>query len=92
MEALDLFFKSINDSITKLVPMKSLQISPRLLTSKGIVSFLYEGDEITVKDGRLVDDRDPSHVITSIRGTIASTRFEISVMDLKTRELSIVKL
>ncbi len=92
MDALDVFFKGIVDTQTKLYPLKSLHIPSRILTKQGKVGFLYEGDELAVQDGQLIDSETSTHVITSMRGTISNTIFEITVMDLNTRELSIVKM
>ncbi len=53
---------------------------------------IKEGDGICVKDGEIVDCNGiPQYVITSCRGRIDSD-FEISIISIKTKELSILYL
>lgn len=46
-----------------------------------------DGVLVCIKDNKVVNKEHPTHIVTSVRGSACGNEFEISCMDLKTREL-----
>ena len=54
---------------------------------------LKEGDEITVINGKIVlASKQPTHIITSCKGSECETVLMLSIVDLKTKELSSLRI
>ncbi len=78
---------------TKLYPSDAIWLTKAVLTSKGRNIRITPGMEICIKDGQLIDCIDkPTHVITSMMGTLSDTGLQFSAMDLKSQELITIKL
>lgn len=91
-------FKSIanavnpNNSLYKEVQTLAAIWLPEKVKANDVMTVrITDGDLVTIKDGQLVNEGENTHVITTCWGTLNSN-FSISVADLKTLELSQVKL
>lgn len=68
---------------------------PVLLTPNGKHSRWVVGDKCRIENNELVDFKnhnEATHIITTVRGNISGTVLEMSVMDLETKELSLIKI
>lgn len=80
----------INKPYLKMLPLAAIHLNEKAFTDKGFMRRIEEGMKVCVVNGKLTTG-EFTHAITSLRGTLMSTRFEISLIDLKTQELSIIK-
>ncbi len=92
-EDLGIFVKELVDAQTRLWPLKSIFYCAGFMTHKGNINRLEEGTELKVIEGMIINCTDPpTHIITSLRGTLDNYRLEVTAMDLKTQELVIIKI
>lgn len=83
--------KAANDLYTEVQTLAAIWLPQKVKANDVLTIRITDGDLVTIKDGKLVNEGENTHVITTCWGTLNSD-FSISVADLKTLELSKVKL
>lgn len=83
--------KAANRLYTEVMPLAAIWLDKKVKANDVLTYRITDGDLVTVKDGKLVNEGENTHVITACRGTLNSN-FAISVIELGTLELSEIKL
>jgi hypothetical protein len=94
MDNLFHFFKSINDMYSKQTELAAIWLRTPLVTGEGRTSRLAPDATVCVSDGQLIDcseENKPTHKVIGCIGTLVN-QFEITVIDLETKEPSQIKL
>jgi len=88
-------FNQIYDMATKpytqLYDLNSIFLEKPITVNGSSIKRITQNMNVCIKDGKLADGKE-THTIQSLKGTLANTKFEISVKDLKTKELSTINL
>jgi hypothetical protein len=95
METIFDSFIDLQKSFQKVMPLAAIWLVAPVITSKGRTARIEEQDKIRVEGGWIVDIKDgnPStHEVIECRGNIGNTILEMDIKDLKTGELSTLKL
>lgn len=89
---LDVLYRSIWGGDSTIMPIAGIWLDKPLMTADKLTKRITEGDRVLIEDGELKDCLfEPTHVITSCHGKVSSD-FSIHVMDIKTNQLSIIKI
>ena len=83
--------RGINSLYTDVQELAAIWLPEKVKANDVLTRRITVGDLVTIKDGKLVNEGDNTHVITTCWGCLYSN-FSISVIDLKTMELSQIKL
>jgi len=90
------YIKEMAESYNKIMPLEAIWITnPAPIIEGGKKARLTEGMKLKVVDGAIVDMKEgeiPTHIITSCKGNVMGTVLIMVVMDLKTQELTEIKL
>lgn len=80
---------------TTLYELHAIHLGKPIVYLNGFKRRIAPDDYVRIVDGNISDcslANNFTHIVTSCRGMLNDTNFEISVMDLKTKDLSIIKL
>lgn len=73
-------------------PLAAIWMTNPIMIAGKFTRRITEGDQIRIENGQVsLTSEPPTHQITACMGELTDN-FEIHVIDLKTRELSIVKI
>lgn len=91
-ELIAAFTKEATDLYTKPQQLAAIMFTDRRFKANDVLTCrITDGDLVTIKDGKLGNEGANTHVITTCWGCVSSN-FSISVAELKTLELSQIKL
>ena len=94
MEILNNFI-DLQQSYNKIMPLAAIWLNAPVQTSTERTARIKEGDLIRVEKEWIVDvtpDKKPTHKVILCKGNIASTSLDMDIQDLKTNEISTLKL
>lgn len=85
-------FSSVGKLYTEKRELAAIWMEKPVNTSEGKKVRICPDCLVWVKDGKLVDgDGEPTHKVIECRGTLVS-QFELDLQDLKTNEVTTIKL
>jgi len=92
-ELIDFMQQHISDTFEKMWPLAAIWLEKPVLTSLEKKRRITANDLVTIENGSLVDcNGSPTHKIKMLHGTMANHQFSITVENLITNEISIIKL
>jgi hypothetical protein len=95
METIFDSFIDLQKSFQKVMPLAAIWLISPVITSKGRTARIEGEDKIRVVDGWIVNIQDgnpATHESFFLSGNIGNTILEMDIKDLKTGELSTLKL
>ena len=79
-------FEQISSPYTKLFPLNSISMPDMRMV-------LRKGTQVVIEQGKLVNSKEiPTHEIVELKGTLANTKFEITVRNIHTDKTEIIQL